>query len=314
MKTRHILATVITALSTIPLASFGQSSRAVPLLEINPDARSAAMGGNQYGESRVMQLYSNATSLLYDPHLWSASFATQLYQKPEDSHIGRQKYYAVMAARRLDKHAVQIGFRYLGGLDIPMTDNSSLKPADYTIDLGYAYRIDDHFSVAGSASLVHSKVVEEATTVAFNVAAYYRNSFGTEMPTNYVIGISGNNMGPDLDYGKKYKKNNLPASFGGGGEISTGFSLNHKLSLSATAQYFCMPENASMFTFNTGIEYGFADMVFIRGGYRYAEHDYSSFAIGAGLDASIIRIDATYQKGIGGNDTHQWLIALGVSF
>ena len=48
MKIRNIIISM--ALLTAPMFVFGQS-RAVPMLEINPDARATAMGGNQYGET-----------------------------------------------------------------------------------------------------------------------------------------------------------------------------------------------------------------------------------------------------------------------
>ena len=60
MKIRNIIISMI--LLTAPISVFGQS-RAVPMLEINPDARATAMGGNQYGEAQTMMIYSNPTAI-----------------------------------------------------------------------------------------------------------------------------------------------------------------------------------------------------------------------------------------------------------
>lgn len=307
MKLRNILAS---ALVGLPLLALGQS-RSLPILEINPDARATAMGGNQYGEASTMSIYANPTTLLYENMNWEVSAATQIYPKA-DEDIGRLMFYGVSAGKRFGNHGVLVGFRYLGGYDIPADEGKSLKPADWTVDANYSIRFLDHFSATAGVSLVHSKVMEEATTVAFNAAAYYRNGFETGVSGNYVIGINVAGLGPKLDYGARYRKAKLPAHYGGGGELGLDFNEQHRLSVSLAAQHYCYPQNASMFTGNVGAEYTFLGIVSVRGGYTYAEHDYSRYSFGAGISFGNIRFNVAHQRGLGDNEVTQTMLSLGL--
>lgn len=308
MKIRNII--ILMALLTTTTFVFGQS-RSLPILEVNPDARATAMGGNQYGEAQSMLIYSNPTSILYSEKAFNASVATQIYPDTEDA--GRLMYYGAAAAYRFGIHGVQAGFRYQGGYSIPMDNGKELKPADWSIDVAYSIRLFDHFSAAVGASFLRSKVFKEASTVAFNVAAYYRNKFKMDIDADYVIGVNAANMGPDLDYGNKYQKTKLPASFGGGGELGMNLTPKNRLSISLAGQYYYLPQDAKLFTGNVGAEYSFAKIVSVRAGYKYAEHDYSSFAFGAGFAFNKFHLDISHQRGMGENDVNLTLISLGIT-
>lgn len=309
MKFRNT--TLLMVLFAAPAFAFGQS-RSVPMLEVNPDARSAAMGGNQYGEARSMLIYSNPTSILYSDKALNVSAATQIYPDADDA--GRLMYYGAAASYRVGIHGVQAGFRYLGGYSIPMENGKNLKPADWSADVAYSIRFLDRISVAAGVSLLHSKILKEAYTVAFNLSAYYRNSFNMGINADYVIGVNVANIGPDLNYGKKYGKTKLPACFGAGGELGMDLGKTNRLGISLAGQYYCMPRKAKMFTGNIGAEYSYAKKISLRAGYKYAEHDYSSFAFGAGLACSIFHLDVAHQRGMGENEVNLTLITLGVSF
>ena len=307
MKLRNILAGVLLGL---PLIANGQS-RSLPILEINPDARATAMGGNQYGEASTMSIYANPTTLLYGEMNWEVSAATQIYPEAEDN-VGRLMFYGVSAGKRFGNHGVLVGFRYLGGYDIPVEGGKNLKPADWTVDANYAIRFLDHFSATAGVSFIHSEVVEEATSVAFNAAAYYRNGFGSGISGDYVVGINVGGVGPKLDYGARYRKAKLPAHYGGGGEVGLDFNEQHRLSVSLAAQHYCYPKNAEMFTGNVGAEYTFLGLVSVRGGYTYAQHDYSRYSFGAGISFGNIRLNVAHQRGLGDNDVNQTMISLGL--
>lgn len=310
MKLKPIFLTA--ALLAAPLLAFGQS-RALPILEINPDTRATGMGGNQYGEAATLLTYANPTSLLYGEAKWNASFTTQMYPKAEGD-IGRLMFYGASVSRRFGNHGVHAGFRYLGGYDIPTGAGESLKPADWTLDVAYSLRLLDHFSASVGASFIHSEVVQKASTVAFNVAAYYRNTLHMGMDADYVIGINAANMGPNLDYGKGYRESKLPASFGGGGELGMPFNEMHRLSVSLAAQYYYYPTSAAMFTGNVGAEYTLLDMFSLRAGYTFAEHDYCRASFGAGVTFGNLRADLAYLFGLEGNDTNVAMLSVGINF
>lgn len=306
---KNILSVI--AATALCMAASAQN-RALPILEFNPDSRMAGMGGNQYGEANGMLIFSNPTSLLYGEKDWNVSAATGIFPKQDDID-DRNMFYGASISRRFGNHGIHAGFRYLGGISVPVDDGKDIKPADWTMDLAYSFRFLDNFSFMASASLLHSKVQESATTVVFNVGAYYRNTF-KNMSGDYVIGISGNNMGPNLEYGDRLKETKLPASVGLGGEAGLNLDEKNRLCFSAAAQYCYFPDNAKLFSGNAGLEYSFNRLIHIRGGYKYAEHDYSNYALGAGVSYSIFKLDVCHQRGVGGNDVNQTWLSLSVSF
>lgn len=307
MKCKNILALLLLA---APAIAFGQS-RALPMLEINPEARAAAMGGNQYGEARNMMIYSNSSSILYSEKSWNVSAASLIYPS---SDAGRLKYYGFSASHRFGRHGLNIGIRYQGGYSISLDNGEKLKPADGSADLSYSLRITNHISASVGASYIQSKVFKEASTASFNAAAYYRDTIDLGIRAEYVIGANIANIGPDLDFGRWYSNAKLPAYFGGGGELRMEMNDKNRVNISLSGQYYYLPEKSKMFTSNIGAEYSYNNMIFVRTGYKYAKRDFSSIAFGAGLLFRNISLDAAHLRGLGKNSVNLTYITLGVRF
>lgn len=302
-----------TALLAAPALMVCGQSRALPVLEISTDARNAGMGGNQYGYSESMLTYSNLTAILYGEETWNASAASQIF--PKEDEVGRLKFYGASVSHRFSMHGLNVGYRYLGGYTVPLDEKNTVKPADFTIDLAYSIRLSDHFSAAVGASFIHSKVYKEASTVAFNAAAYYRNAINSLAGgADYVVGVNVANLGPSLDYGANYQKAKLPLSFGGGGEFGVNVSDFSRVSLALAAQYYCYPQKSKLFTGNVGAECAFGNTLFLRAGYNYAQHDLSRATVGIGAKYSILRVDFAYLKGMGDNEVDITAFTVGVSF
>lgn len=310
MKLRNIVLSLILLGSSVSLIA--QNSRALPILEINPSARAVGMGGNQLGEAKDMFIYSNPTSFLYGEPVWHVSGSTQIYKSLEDA--GRQMFYAAAASVRLGRHGINAGLRYLGGLSIAPDTGKDIKPVDWTVDLTYALRLSDHFSVAVGGSFIQSQIKDTGNAPAFNVSAYYRNSFDMKgVDASFVIGANGANIGPELDYGKGSKVK-LPTSCGLGGEFDMNFNDEHHVALSLAGQYYFLPEKASMFTGNVGAEYIYANMLSARAGFVYAEHDHTRLTIGGGFKYKIAHVDAAYEFNPSYFSSATTFVTLGVTF
>ena len=303
---RHILGGAL--LCAAPLAGMAQG-HSMALLEVNSDARSAAMGGNAYGEAATMGLYANPTTLLYGEEATTVSAATQIYP---DTDAGQLMYYVVTAGRRFGQHGVSLGFRYQGGYSFPMDEGGKLRPKDWTVDAAYSLRLADHFSASVGVSLLHSELYAKATTVGFQIAAYYRNRCGQHM--DYVVGLSAENMGPALDYGDGYVKAKLPALFGGGGEMGLDLAARHRLSFSLAGQYYCLPKRSEMFLGSVGAEYTYDRLLSLRAGFRYGENDNSAVAFGVGVSHWGLTAAVSHQRGVGDNDTNLTAVSLQFSF
>lgn len=306
MKLKNIL-----AISALVMSQALASAQVNTLLGISPDAATAGMSGNQYGEARGMFIYSNPTSLLYGEKDWAVSAATVIMPKAEDLD-SRDMMYGAAVSRRFGNHGVHVGFRYLGGLSIPVDGEGNVKPRDLTFDLGYSFRFLDHFSVSAVTSVINDKIVDDATGVAFNVGAYYRNSFDMGINADYVVGVSGFNIGPKLNYGATSSK--LPAGVGAGGELGLDFNEKNRLNVSVAGQYRYLNENGNIGSWNIGAEYGFNKMLFARGGYRYGGHDSSGYSFGLGVRVGTVSLDLCHQRGIKGNETKLTWIGLNIAF
>lgn len=307
MKMRKIILGL--GLLIAPIVCFAQNSLALPFLTLAPDARGAGMGGNQYGETVNMYMYGNATSFLYGDKMLNVSGSFLVLPKIEDA--GRNMYYGLSASYKVGNHGISAGFRYMGGLNFAVDGRKkAIKPMDMSFDLGYAYRLDDHWSGSLSVSCIQSTVKTTAIGVGFGAGVYYRN---TTNSGRYIIGLNGGNLGTQMDYGRKYSKSYLPGYAGLGGEYTMLMGEN-ALSFSGGGQYYFMPVEAAMFTGNVGVEYNYAKMLSGRIGFIYGQHDFSRVTFGAGYNYNdMLRIDGAYELGLGGGGYHTAYITLGYS-
>lgn len=298
------------SLSVLPMLGYSQS-RSLPFLEVSPDARGAGMGGNQYGEGRTHFIYSNPSSFLYGEKRLNVSASTMILPKLEE--VGRNMYYAGSAAFKFaDRHGVYAGFRYMGGLRFEIEGSKAIEPFDYSIDLAYALRLNDHFSASLNSSFIQSHMKRFAYGYSFGAGVYYRNTVGY---SHYVIGANVMNLGPQLDYGKKYSKSMLPSCAGLGGEYDWSIRADHSLRFSLATQYYFSPMSAAMFTGNVGVEYDYAEMLSGRVGFIYGQNDYNRLTLGGGYQYNkMLRLDAAYEIGLGGNEYNFTYLTLGFSF
>lgn len=323
MKAKNIA--ILMALLATPVVAFGQKvSRSFPFLETNTSARATAMGGNQFGEAKTMMIYSNPTSILYTDSKFHISAGSRIYPK-EEGYIKRNYMHTAAAAYRLGKHAFHAGYRFFGGKSIEGFNESGnptkpIKPMDMSFDIAYSYRLTDHFSATVGASLLYSKLAKGVTGngVAFNVAAYYRNTLNLAEGADYVIGINAVNMGPQFKYDKKKNEKQvtayLPVCVGAGGELGVNLDDVNRVSMSLAAQYYTFPEKARCFMGNVGMEYTYNKLISVRAGYNYGENEFSHFAVGAGVQWKMLNLDVAYQKSIGSNAVHTAMATIGVNF
>lgn len=316
MKTRNLLLAL--ALMSVGTA-YGQS-RALPILEVNTNVRNTAMGGNYYGEANNMLIYSNPTSLLYGEKKLNVSTTARFFQGEKVSGAtGNNILFGASAAYKLgERHGVYVGYRYFGGKKFETFSADGVKGKDYTpmsitLDAGYAFRLNENFSAAVTATFIYDKIARSIDAPAFSIgaAAYYRTELDISDGANLVLGVNAGNMGPKIDYGKKSHKKLLPFYFGGGGELSIKLPEYHSVTFSAGAQEYTLPTKAKMFTANVGAEYTYKEMLSFRAGYNYAEKELSHFAVGAGFAWRNYHLDLAYQKGLAGEKNGAFIIGLG---
>lgn len=276
-------------------------TRPLPILEINPDARTAAMGNVTLGEAGSNYLYVNPASFLYGSQWLTVSANGELYPKSGDA--GRLLYGNASAGIRFaDRHAVYVGYRYLGGLSIKREDRfgvskKAIKPMDMTYDLGYAFRLNDKFAVYATGTLTQVHVTQTVFGGTFGLGANYRTTFGSsaDNPYRLNIGAKVSDLGMPLAFSAK-KSYAMPSSFAIGGDISRKKGEAHKFTVAAGTRYYFLPTDAALFTAGAGAEYSFAGILSLRGGYDFAQKGMSHITAGVGVSFAGLKADFAYRK------------------
>lgn len=282
-------------LSLSSLSSLAQSSRPLPLLEINPDVRTSAMGDAYMGESKGMYIYTNPTSMLFRETTFYTDYTYLHYPTIEDS---RQRFHAASLGFRYRNHGLMAGFRYWGGLASErvgedMIERKTIRPLDWTIDLTYAVMINDYFSAYVGGNFIQSYNSKVSHGFSGSVGAYYRNqfSFNNGNETNYTIGLAVQNIGQKVKYGTV--SYNLPSSVALGGSMDFELAEEHHMEVGLTSRYFILPSNAKSFTGGVGLEYSAFDIASLRCGYHWGDNS-GYFTVGGGAQYKFIHLDAAY--------------------
>ena len=293
-----LLAAGLCATSTLQAQKI-KGTRALPILEYAQSAQTAALGGNQYGESDVSHLYTNPTSLLYGETVLSLGGGLRTLGKVEGFDDTNNLYNASLGIC-VGRHAFFGGFRYLGGMKYtPIDQNENAKKKmrqlfDYTVDLGYAIRMGV-FSAYAKGSYVYTDQGAAASTMVFGGGVFLRSS---EEPSatgmNFILGAKVDNLGAKYKQSAKSSSTYAPAYAGAGGEISYGVSGEHRLALGAGVDYFFAPSNAASSAIHFGGEYLYHQLVALRAGYQYDTNGAKGVSAGLGLRFKPLALDATY--------------------
>ncbi|MDD7456753.1 MAG: PorV/PorQ family protein [Bacteroidales bacterium] len=307
-------------LVSVPCFVNGQG-RILQLLEVNPDARSAAMGGQFLMGADHNYLYVNPTSLLYkEDARYSIDVNGQLYPKQEGADGTLWYGNASAGWRFLSRHAAYAGFRYQGGLSIPTvsdqfgTPGKPIKPFDWAIDLGYSFKLSSALSVFATGSLVQSWIGEGGYAGLFSVGGNYRQALNLGLvPSLLNVAVRVTDFGTPIYY--KSKGYALPSNAQAGADLSMEMAPEHSITVALGGRYVFFPDNARLLQGGAGAEYSFRRMLSARAGFQFGEHKSSHATFGLGCKFAGIRLDAAYLVSTA-NETgvNTLLLSLGYQF
>lgn len=279
----------------ISLPVMGQSqvgSTASSFLEIPVGARSIGMG-----EAYVAAV--DEVSALY----WNPAAATRIGQNQvtfqnTDWFVDTKLYYAASVFKLNDVYlGVSINMFDSGEMDVrtltlPDGTGERFRVQDISIAFTYAQALTENFSLGGSLKFVQNQIWRmQASTMALDMGFFYQtpfekldlgfsiSNFGGEMTLrgdNTFVPVdldplnSGNNDG--IPANLMTSAWDLPLIFRIGTTYDVVHTVDHKLILAADAIY---PNNNTNYV-NTGGEYGFRNLLFLRAGYSniFTEDNY----------------------------------------
>ncbi|MHA3787373.1 type IX secretion system outer membrane channel protein PorV [Flavobacterium hauense] len=220
---------------------------AVPFLTIAADARSAGMADN--GVATSSDVYSQQWNpakyaFALKEHGLSFSYTPYLTDIANDISLGQVTYYNKFD----DRMAFAGSLRYFGLGDIELRQNPEdpavvRSPNELAVDLSYALKLDERFSMAVAGRFISSnlKIPESAgggdasaaTSFAFDLAGFYQSEeiAFSDFNGRFRAGFNLQNMGPKLSYDNdpEGSANFLPATMKLGGGFDFIFDEYNKV-------------------------------------------------------------------------------------
>ncbi len=231
----------------------------VPFLLVAADARSAGMGDN--GVATSPDVYSqqwNPSKYAFssDTHGFSVGYTPYLVELVNDISLSQVTYYNKFQERMA--FAASIRYFSLGEIELRETVDDPgatvVKPAEFAIDLSYALKLSDYFSMSVGGRYIRSNLriatagqsSEAATSFAFDVSGYHQseemafNSFNGKLRW----GFNFQNLGPKINYDKAAGSENanfLPSNM----KLGAGFDFilddYNKVSLNVEVNKLLVP-------------------------------------------------------------------------
>jgi len=261
-------------------------------LEINLGARGTAMG------HAYTTLSDNADAVFWNPaglaNVQHGSFVLDYTKWPADIGIGG--FSAAMTFGNIGTFSVNAAYLMTDDMEVTTIDQPNgtgemFGISNYALGLSFARNLTENLSVGVTAKIVHEKYFEYGYTgVAFDIGTLYRTDF-----RGLKIGMSILHFGPEVkfdgeyfDYSdpelavgttKDFEDYSLPITFRVGVSMDVWESDENKV-ISALDM---VHTNNNLEQYNLGFEYGYDNLIFLRGGYRF-NLDEGGIAFGAGVN------------------------------
>ena len=231
----------------------------VPFLLVAADARSAGMADN--GVASSTDVYSqqwNPSKYAFslDKQGFSVSYTPYLVQLVNDISLGQLTYFNKID----DKSAFASSIRYFSLGEIELRTDvdaavSIVKPAEYALDLSYALKLSERFSMSVGGRFIRSNLriptegqsSAAASSFAVDVSGFYQSE---ELAFNdfngrYRWGFNLQNMGPKINYDQSSDStigsNFLPANMKVGGGFDFILDEYNKVALNLEFNKLMVP-------------------------------------------------------------------------
>ena len=221
--------------------SFSQNSNrvittGVPFLLITSDARAAGMG--ELGVATSADIYSqqwNPAKYAFSSNekALGLSYTPYLSKIVDDIFLGNFTYFKKVDNR--SSWATSLRYFSLGEIQFnefisgSIVDQGFQRPTELTLDLSYALKLSNVFSMAIAGRFIYSDLkiaidadTSSASSLGFDIAGYYQSQ-SFKLNSNKAVfrtGINISNIGPRLNYEMGTQKSFIPTN------LRIGFGLD----------------------------------------------------------------------------------------
>jgi hypothetical protein len=255
---------------------------AVPFLTITPDSRSAGMG--DAGVARTADANSihwNMSALAFIEKKGGVSLnaAPWLRQLVPDVWFYHLSGYSKIGKRQ----AVAGSIRYFSLGEIQFTDdfgntNGNATPYELAIDLGYATKLSENFSIGGAMRYVNScltcgaggtvgSTYKAGQAIAGDLGVYYKKPIKLgKTPLDFAWGVNISNMGNKVTYSTSSERDFIPTNLRLGtnfgykiddhNDINFNFDINKLLVPTYPVYYTNAAGNDSIFEGKKVVQFG----------------------------------------------------------
>jgi hypothetical protein len=230
-------------------------STAVPFLRISPDARAGGMGDMSIAASPD----ANAAfwNLAKVPFAKKRT-AVSVNYTPWLKDLGLSDVYLASFAayhKLNDESALSTSLRFFSLGNIQLTDFSgnilnSIRPSEFSVDLGYSRIISDRISLAVALRYINSRLVigdvgtgvvyRAGTSVAGDVSMFYNGT--DESGAGLTWGITLSNLGAKIGYTNDDRNRDfIPANLGAGIAYTSVMDGNNRLMVGLDVNKLLVP-------------------------------------------------------------------------
>jgi len=231
-------------------------STAVPFLRISPDARAGGMGDVAIAtKPDANSAFWNLAKIPFT----NKQSSIALSYTPWLKDLGlTDVYLASMAGYyKLDEEsAISSSMRFFSLGNIQLTDNSgnllnSVKPSEFSLDLGYSRKLNDNLSIGGALRYINSRLVtgdvgtgvvyKAGNSVAADVSLFY-NGLKDENSSGLNWGVTLSNLGSKIGYtNDATNKDFIPANLGLGLSYTNAINESNKVSFGLDLNKLLVP-------------------------------------------------------------------------
>lgn len=203
---------------------------AVPFLRINPDARAGGMG--DIGVATPVDangLYANPSKMAFipDDYGFAMSFSPWLKALVNDIYLASLNgYYKVKK-----EQVISASLRFFSLGNIQFTDQvgnntQQFMPREFAVDVSYARKLGDYFSIAASLRYIYSNLasgqavggveVKAGQAGAGDISWYFHKVFNEDAPVQneFHCGMNISNIGSKMSYTSSVVKDFIPTNLG----------------------------------------------------------------------------------------------------
>lgn len=245
-------------------AQFRPVLTGAPFLRVAPDARSGGMGDQ--GVATSADVYSQFWNAAKYPFSRSTSavgvnYTPYMGKLTNDVFLLYGSYYRFLGEEERSTISASIYYFNMGAVDLTryvspgvIASEGTAKPNEFAIDVAYALRLADTFSMAITGRYIRSDLsggfntdttLKAANSFAVDISSYYATepfSGLGGMENSVTAGFALQNLGPKLDYtGDDNSRSYLPTMARLGAGYNVFIDNNSKVGISAEASKILAP-------------------------------------------------------------------------